>query len=60
MDDMLGTTNDNIVAKALEKALRDLRDGKPNDKSEKDRRYAVTITEMEKVLSYFDFYVIRD
>ena len=26
---------------------------KPNDRSELDRRYAVTITEMEKVFAYF-------
>lgn len=33
--------------------LEYLRSVKPNDKSEKDRRYAVSITELEKAIGYF-------
>ena len=43
----------------LMRALNRLRATKPNDRSEKDRRYAVTITEMEKVAAYFRFFVIE-
>ena len=31
---------------------------KPNDRSELDRRYAVTITEIEKIIAYFKTYVV--
>jgi hypothetical protein len=47
-----------------EKALHDLREAlaslklaKPNDGSEKDRRYAVAITETEKVFAYYWTYL---
>jgi hypothetical protein len=36
-----------------------MRDAKPNDRSEADRRYAVAITEMEKVIAYFDTWIAR-
>jgi dTDP-D-glucose 4,6-dehydratase len=42
---------------ALEQALETLSKAKPNDRSEKDRRYAVTITELEKVIAWFKVYV---
>jgi len=38
--------------------LQTMKDAKPNDRSEKDRRYAVAITEMEKSIAYFAFYVM--
>jgi hypothetical protein len=41
----------------LEQALETLRDLKPEGRSEKGRRYAVTITELEKVIAYFKVYV---
>lgn len=44
---------DNETWSALLVAYRKLKASKPEDRSEKARRYAVTITEMEKVLSYF-------
>ena len=45
------------VATALQNALAVLREQKPNDKSEIDRRYAVTITEMEKVIAYYTTFI---
>lgn len=44
---------------SLETSLKILRQSKPDDRSELARRYAVTITELEKVYAYFDTYVIR-
>ena len=44
----------------LKDALAALKEAKPNDRGEKDRAYAVTITEMEKLLAYFFFYVMMN
>jgi hypothetical protein len=52
-------TNDYSVEDALRSALRVLRANKPSERTEKARRYAVTITEMEKVNGYFNTYVIN-
>jgi len=40
--------------------LRKLRDAKPEERNELARRYAVTITEIEKTLAYFWTYVMND
>ncbi len=39
-------------------ALVTLRDAKPNDRSEMDRRWAITITEMEKVVAYYNSWIL--
>jgi hypothetical protein len=41
----------------LEVALETLRNAKPEERSEKARRYAVAITELEKVIAYFKVYI---
>jgi hypothetical protein len=41
-------------------AIDALKDGKPEDRSETARRFAVTITEMEKVLAYFNYFVVEE
>jgi len=43
----------------LKAALAQLQAAKPNDRSEIDRRYAVAITEQEKVIAYYDTFVNR-
>lgn len=40
--------------------LRKLRDAKPEERNELARRYAVTITEAEKLLAYFWVYVMNE
>lgn len=45
------------VVKSLAFALKTIRASKPEDRSEYDRRYAVTITDLEKVIAYFVSYV---
>jgi hypothetical protein len=45
---------------ALQDVLKKLRDAKPEERSELARRYAVTITELEKVIAYFWFYIVTD
>lgn len=37
---------------AIQKALLAAKSEKPNDRSELDRRYAVIITDLEKVMAY--------
>ena len=49
------TTTD--VLSSLKGALSTLRAVKPEDRSGLDRRYAVTITELEKVFAYFHTYI---
>lgn len=44
---------ENIVA-----TLEILRRCKPNNRDEKDRRYAIVITEMEKVAAYFSHWIV--
>lgn len=41
---------------ALKAAHEAVKAEKPNDRSDKDRAYAVTITELEKVIAYFQVY----
>jgi hypothetical protein len=47
--DVLGTLND---------VLEVLRENQPGERSERSRRYAIIITEMEKVVAYFKTWVI--
>jgi hypothetical protein len=48
------------VRKKLFEALEALKDSKPNDRSKDDRRFAITITEMEKVIAYYSYYLACD
>ena len=51
---------DLTVLDNLQKNLAFLRFAKPDDRSEKARRYAVTVTELEKVVAYFKTYVVDE
>lgn len=50
--------NHNCIDSLLD-TLQKLRDAKPDERTELARRYAVTITEMEKVYAYFLAWVIE-
>lgn len=41
----------------LKEALEAMREAKPEDRSELARRYAVSITELEKVMAYYLYFV---
>lgn len=43
------------VLRCLDDLLRTLQANKPNDRSEKDRIYAVTITDVQKVYAWFQY-----
>lgn len=55
MDNLISVKPPQVL---MQETLNSLRLHKPNDRSELDRRFAVTITEMEKVAAYFKTYVI--
>lgn len=44
----------------FEELLKALRDAKPEERNELARRYAVTITELEKVAAYFEVYIYNE
>ena len=54
--------DESVVETALKNVLKNIEHYKPNDRSEKDRIYAVTITELQKILAYFSYYTqqLRD
>lgn len=47
------------VADAIKQALNELREAKPDDRSEIDRHYAITITDLQKVLAYYEYWIGR-
>lgn len=51
---------DNETWVVLVAAYRQLKKAKPENRSERARRYAVTITEMEKALAYFNTMVLHN
>ena len=49
--------NDSKALELLRASIEAMREQKPNDRSELDRRYAVAITEAEKLLAYYLYFV---
>lgn len=43
---------------SLNRALQTLKARKPNDRSDKDRYWAIVITEVEKAMAVFDMYIM--
>jgi len=48
-----------VILDEMEALLLDLQNYRPLEKSDVSRAYAVTITEFEKVIAYFEKYVVR-
>jgi len=44
----------------MERCLAEIKGDRPNDRSEIDRRYAITITDFEKVMAYFKTYIVDE
>lgn len=55
-----GGSPDDLCRLALIAARETLKEFKPTDRSERARYYAVTITEIEKTLAYFCFWITND
>lgn len=45
---------------SLESTLRMIKRNRPNDRSEIDRRYAIVVTDFEKVMAYFKTYILDE
>lgn len=43
----------------LQVALQAMKDSRPNDRSAADRHWAVAITDMERIIAYFDYFIMR-
>ena len=56
---MTEVSNEEICRSLLDDALRALKGNKPQERSEDARAWAVTITELEKVIAYFEKYVVN-
>lgn len=52
-------TDDQLLAAMLD-LWQKLAEGKPNDRSEKDRRYAVAITKLQEAIVWFKMMVIDE
>lgn len=44
----------------LKNVIHRMRSAKPDERSELARRYAVSITDLEKVIAYFEVYVVGE
>lgn len=53
------STPDTLMLTALVATYNLLKSSKPEDRSERARRYAVTITKLEEVVSYFNTMVVE-
>jgi len=51
--------SDDRVFGSMKSLLDEMKSFKPNDRGEKDRAYAVTITELEKLIAYFAMFVMK-
>lgn len=49
---LMGNSEEHILRK-IEELIRLMRNLKPNDRSEIDRIYAVTLTDLEKITAYW-------
>ena len=54
-----GKHPDNLALDNLIDALNVLRDCKPEERSELSRRYAIAITELEKVVAYVEVFIVN-
>jgi hypothetical protein len=50
---------DQAVFDALIGVLSDMRAGKPDDRSEKDRYYAIAITDLQKLMAYVKHWIVQ-
>jgi hypothetical protein len=52
-------TEEEKLSDEIKDVIEHMKAAKPNDRSEKDRRFAVTITELEKAYAHFETFVVR-
>lgn len=44
----------------LKEAVDAIREAKPGDRSEVDRRFAIVVTMLEKAVAFYDYYIVRE
>lgn len=44
----------------MNELLKNLNSSKPNDRSEDDRRIAIAITDLEKIIASFAYFILRE
>ena len=54
------TLDSHAIYAEMLRILEAMRDNKPDNRSEESRRWAVSITEMEKDIAYFRCYVVME
>ncbi len=54
---MEGTMEESTIRELFEGLMYGLKQDKPEERSELARRYAITITELEKVMAYYTVYI---
>jgi hypothetical protein len=47
----------NVCKQSIGISIQTLKDAKPNDRTELDRRFAIVITDLEKIQAYFLIYI---
>ena len=50
-------TNDELIIEKIEELLTSLKDNRPNDRSEKDRHYAICISKSEDLMANFCWFI---
>lgn len=55
----MGESNEQKLLRKLEELIAAMRESKPSDRSDVDRVYAVTLTELEKVRAYWLVTAVR-
>lgn len=59
MDETKPIHPDDLVQIRLRETMDAMKAAKPQERGELARRYAVAITELEKLLAYHDVYIVR-
>ena len=52
-------SHEDTVLLYMERAIETMHRGKPEERSELSRRYQIAITDLEKVIGYFETFVIQ-
>lgn len=47
-----------LVKSEIQRLINEIRKNKPNDRTELDRRYAVLLTDLEKIEAYYTHFIL--
>lgn len=49
-----------MIDKMFVELMKEIKESKPNDRSEKDRYVAILLTELEKIYAFFKIFVLGE